>query len=233
MIKEITVAGIKLNSYTALENLTQIGKRLDNNVFTTVEEIYMRTLLLAKEDEVVKDTIESLDVTVIAENGVWDAVGENTSLRRIEIEKREFFFQLMRILQRNKYSVFILGETVQEIAQSCEYIAEEFPRLNVIGTKALEECVGADEGIINDINMAAPDVVISVLPSPMQERFLAEHKAMMSTRLWYGIGEGKIAGQKHSLKYMLLKKLRKHRLMNYVKDEEIEEVTAAQEEKAE
>ena len=41
MIKEIIVAGIKLNSYTALENLTKIGKRMDNNVFTTVEEVYM------------------------------------------------------------------------------------------------------------------------------------------------------------------------------------------------
>lgn len=219
MIKEITVAGIKLNSYTALENLTKIGKNLDSNIFTTVEEIYMRTLLLAKENEVVKDVVESLDVTVIAENGVWDAVGENTSLRRREIEKREFFFQLMRILERNNYSVLILGEANQEIVQTCEYVAEEFPRLNVVGAKALEECNGADEGMINDINMLAPDVIISVLPSPMQECFLAEHKAMLSTRLWYGIGSGKIAGQKHSLKYMLLKKLRKHRLMNYVKDE--------------
>lgn len=222
MIKEITVAGIKLNSYTALENLTKIGNRLDSNVFTTVEEVYMRTLLLAKEDEVVKNTIESLDVTVIAENGVWDAVGENTSLRRREIEKREFFFQLMRILQRNNYSIYVLGQTLQEVALSCEYIAEEFPRLNVVGAKALEECIGADEGIINDINMAAPDVVISVLPSPMQEHFLAEHKAMMSTRLWYGIGSGMISGQKHSLKYMILKKLREYKLMNYVKDEDSE-----------
>ena len=90
MIKEIIVAGIKLNSYTALENLTKIGNNLDNNVFTTVEEIYMRTLLLAKEDEVVKNEVEALDVTVIAENGVWDAAGENSSLRRREIERREF-----------------------------------------------------------------------------------------------------------------------------------------------
>ena len=137
-----------------------------------------------------------------------------------EIEKREFFFQLMRILQRNHYSIFVLGETVQEVTESCEYIAEEFPRLQVVGAKALEECVGAEEGIINDINMAAPDVVISVLPSPNQEHFLAEHKAMMSTRLWYGIGSGKIAGQQHSLKYMLLKRLRQYRLMKYVKNEE-------------
>lgn len=223
MIKEITVAGIKLNSYTALENLMQIGKRLDNNVFTTVEEIYMRTLLLAKEDEAVKEVLEALDVTVIAENGIWDAVGENTSLRRREIEKREFFFQLMRILERNNYSVLVLGETIQENADTCEYIAEEFPRLDVVGTKALEECVGADEGIINDINMLAPDVIISVLPSPVQERFLAEHRAMLSTKLWYGIGNGKIAGQKHSLKYLFLKKLRKRKLMNYVKAQDVKD----------
>lgn len=220
MIKEITVAGIKLNSYTALENLTQIGKNLDNNVFTTVEEVYMRTLLLAKEDEVVKEVVEALDVTIIAENGVWDAAGVNTSLRRREVERREFFFQLMHILERNKYSVLILGEAAQELAQTCEYIAEEFSRLNVVGAIALEECPGTDEGIINDINLLAPDVVLSVLPSPKQEHFLAEKKRMLSTKLWYGIGSGKIAGQKHSIKYTLLKMLRKHRLMDYIKRED-------------
>lgn len=220
MIKEIIVAGIKLNSYTALENLTNIGRRLDNNVFTTVEDVYMRTLLLAKEDEAVREVVESLDVTVIAENGVWDAAGENSSLRRREIERREFFFQLMHILERNKYSVYILGEETQEVAVACEYIAGEFPRLEVVGTAALEECVGADEGIINNINLLAPDVIISVLPSPKQEHFLAENKRMLSTKLWYGIGSGKIAGQKHSLKYILLKMLRKHRLMDYVKRED-------------
>ena len=218
MIKEITVAGIKLNSYTALENLTRIGKNLDDHIFTTVEEIYMRTLLLAKEDEVVKQAIEALDATVIAENGVWDAVGENSGLRRNEIESRAFFFQLMHILERNKYSVFILGEEKQEVVQTCEYIREEFPRLQMVGASALEECIGANEGIINDINLLAPDVIISVLPSPMQEHFLAEHKRMLSTRLWYGVGSGKIVEQKHRLKYLLLKKLRKYKLMNYMKE---------------
>lgn len=219
MIKEIKVAGIKLNSYTALENLTQIGNRLDNHVFTAVEEIYMRTLLLAKEDEAVKNTIESLDATIIAENGIWDAAGENSTLRRKEIERREFFFQLMRILERNKYTVLVLGEGMQENMETCEYIAGEFPRLKVVAAKALEEYAGAEEGMINDINLIAPDVIVSVLPSPLQEHFLAEHKAKMSTKIWYGIGSGKIAGQKHSLKYTILKMLRKYKLMNYINDE--------------
>jgi len=59
-----------------------------------------------------------------------------------------------------------------------------------------------------------------VLPSPRQEHFLAEKKRMLSTKLWYGIGSGKIAGQKHSLKHVLLKKLRKYKLMNYIKRED-------------
>lgn len=63
MIKEITIAGIKLNNYSALENLTQIVKNLQNNVFTTVEDVYMKTILLTKEDESVKETLESMDIT--------------------------------------------------------------------------------------------------------------------------------------------------------------------------
>ena len=46
-----------------------------------------------------------------------------------------------------------------------------------------------------------------------------EHRAKMSAKIWYGIGSGRIAGQKHSLKFMLLKMLRKHKLMRYVKNE--------------
>ena len=218
MIKEITVAGIKLNSYTAFENLTRVVKNLDKNIFTTVQEVYMRTLLLAKEDEVVKQVVESLDVTIIAENGVWDAVGQNSNLRRREVEKKEFFYQLMRILERNKYTVFVMGETKQEVAQTCEYIQEEFSRIQIAGKIATEEFAGTDEGIINDINLLTPDVIISILPSPAQEHFLAEHKSMLSTRLWYGIGSGKIQEQKHSLKYLVLKKLRKYKLMNYMKE---------------
>lgn len=217
MIKEITVAGIKLNSYTAVEYLVQINKRMDANVFTTIEDIYMRTLLLAKEDEIVKDVIESTDITVVAEMGIWDAVEENTIIRKKETERRDFFFKLMKIFEHNRYSVYVLGELQKEVEETCTYLAEEFPRLNIVGTQALEECVGAEEGIINDMNMLAPDVVISVLPSPIQEHFLAEHRAKFSAKLWYGIGSGKITGQPHGFKHKLLKKIRKYKLMNYMK----------------
>ena len=219
MIKEITVAGIKLYNYNVFENLSRITKNLEANVFTTIEEIYMKTVLLAKEDESVKEMIESLDVTVIAETGILDAVGEATIFRRAEIERREFFLQFMKIMERSGHTVYILGEAEKEVAAACQYIADEFPRMKVVGSVALENIPGEEYDIINDINLLAPDMIISVLPSPRQERFLKEYKSMMLAKIWYGVGEEKIAGTRLTLGAKIIKNFRKLALKRYVQED--------------
>lgn len=218
MIKEIIVAGIKLYNYNVVENLTKITKNLEANVFTTIEEIDMKTVLLAKENESVKEMLESLEVTVFAETDILDAVGQATILRKAEIERREFFFQLMKMIERNGYTVYILGETEKEVAETCQYIADEFSRIKVIDKVALENVQGGEDGIINEINLLAPDVILSVLPSPMQEKFLKEHKSMFLTKIWYGIGAGKIAGTRRNLGAKILKAFRKFALIRYIQE---------------
>ncbi|MBR2045476.1 MAG: WecB/TagA/CpsF family glycosyltransferase [Agathobacter sp.] len=229
MIKEIIVAGIKLYNYSVLENLTQVTKNLEANVFTTIEEVYMKTILLAKEDESVKEVLESLDVTVIAETGILDAVGQATIFRRAEIERREFFLQFMKIMERNGYTVYILGEAEKEVALASQYIADEFSRIKVVGSVALDEIDGERDGIINDINLLAPDVIISVLPSPMQESFIKEYKSMILAKIWYGIGEGKIAGAKLTLGAKIMKLIRKLALKRYIQEDEKTETAESEE----
>ena len=219
MIKEIIVAGIKLHNYTVLENLTQIAKNLEANVFTTIEEVYMKTILLAKEDESVKETLESIDVAVIAETGILDAVGQSTILRRAEVERREFFFQLMKILERNGYTVCILGDVVKEVGTASQYIAEEFPRMKVVGVQVLDEVTDTEDKVVNDINMLAPDVILSVLPSPKQELFLKEYKRMLLAKIWYGVGAQKIVGVRLTFSAKIMKFLRKHTLKRYIQEE--------------
>lgn len=217
MIKEITVAGVKLSNCTALENLMVITKNKDVQVFTAIEEVDMRTLLLTQEDDFVKKALEMADITVISEVGILDAVGEKNILQKREIERREFFFQLMKILEREKFTIFILGDEEKEVTQTVHYIEEEFPRLQIVGAEVLGE---NPEDVINEINLQAPKAIISVLTSPLQEKFFVENKAMLSANIWYGMGNGKISGQKHSLKYMFLKKIREFKLMWYLRDYE-------------
>lgn len=217
MIKEITVAGVKLNNYTALENLMRITQNAEKHQLAVIEEVYMGTLLLAQENEVVKTALEQADVTVISEVDILKAVGESTVFRKHEIEKREFFFQLMKIMDHDRAAVYLLGDDENEVNQILEYVTEEFPRLQVIGAKILEDVNAGMEKVINEINLMAPDMIISVLSSPLQENFLMQNKAMLLTKIWYGMGKGRAAGQKHHLRYFLAKKIREHKLMRYVK----------------
>ncbi len=219
MIKEILVAGIKLNNYNVLEMLTQIAKNLETNVFTTVEDIYMKTVLLAKEDESVKEVLESLDVTAIAEVGVLDAVGQATILRRKEIERREFFFQFMKILERNGHTVYILGQDEKEVEETIGYISKNFSRMKIVGSTVLTGIDGVEDSVVNEINMLAPDVILSVLPSPLQEKFLKRHKPMMLTKIWYGVGAGHISGSRLTFATKILKFLRKYTLKKYVQED--------------
>lgn len=225
MIREIIVAGIKLNNYSVYENLIKITKNFEANVFTTIEEIYMKTILLAKEDESVKEVLESLDITVMAETDILDAVGEATILRRAEIERRDFFFQFMKITERGGHTVYVIGETEKEVAEACQYLGDEFPRMKIVGKTILDEIAGAEDGIINDINLIAPDVVLSILPSPKQERFLKEYRQMFLAKIWYGLGSGKITGERLTIGAKLVKAFRKFVLKSYVQEgKENEEV---------
>lgn len=214
------VAGIKLNNYTVSEKLSKILHNQEAHVFTSVVNVGMKTLLTANEDALVKEVIQSADLTVIAEAEILDAVGENTILRKREIDRREFFFQLMKILERNGHTVYILGEKTDETQKARQYLQEEFSRLRLIGQIALEENTGADEGVVNTINMSAPDVVLSILPTPLQEHFYAEHRPMLSAKLWYGLGDHKLSERKHTLGAMLMKKVREKRLKTITEREE-------------
>lgn len=222
MIKEITVAGIKLNNYTVLENLIQIGENMGANLFTSIQEISMNHLLLAQEDVRIKNVIESVGITVIAETGILDAVGQTTIFRKHEIENREFFFQLMRLLERNKFSVYVLAETVEELDATCEYLEDEFSRLRLVGRTAMEENTDADEKIVNEINMLAPDMILSILPSPRQEYFFEEYKSMFGAKIWYAVGSGKIISEKLSFGARVMKYIGQQKLKSYVKKEEIQ-----------
>lgn len=227
MIKEICVAGIKLGNYTVRESLMKIDKAFYEQSFTTVEEVNMRSLFLAREDETVKQIIESIDITVIAENGILDVAGEHNLQRKYEIEENEFFYQLLKRIERSTKRIFLLGESEKEILLAKEFIGEEFPRVVIAGSMALEACVGGDESAINEINAEAPDVILSVLPSPLQEHFLANHRDKLSANLWYGVGDGKFARQRHRITTELIKLFRVKKLMKYIKRYEKQDETEA------
>lgn len=216
MIKKIDIAGIQLDNYTVRETIMQIEQNLNSQVFHTVEEITMDMLLAAQNDERMKEALEHLDHTVIAETGVLEAAGLSNIQRKREIEGHDFFYGLMQRIERNHKKIFLLGDTVAATEQVYEYLQKEFRRCEICGASAMEECVGASEAVVNEINAAAVDVVICVIPSPERAYFLLDNKDKISAALWYGMDRERLLPKHHRLVRWMRRNIRKKKLTEHI-----------------
>lgn len=214
MIKKIDIMGIQLDNYTVREAIRHVETYLSDNVLNTIETISMQMLLEAEQDEVVKEVIDSLDLSIIGEKEILRAAGVATMQRMKETEENDFSFEFFKRIERNKKSLFILGETDSRIERVREALKQEFPKLEIVGEYAVENCVGNLEAVINDMNAMTPDVIMSILPTPMQEHFFLEHRDKMNANIWYGVGSLGIAGKHHGMKGFFRRMMHLGRLKN-------------------
>ena len=69
-------------------------------------------------------------------------------------------------------NLFYYWRDTGAVDEFTQELREEYPKLVLAGAAATENCVGDLEGVINEMNAATPDVIISIIPSPGQEHFL-------------------------------------------------------------
>ena len=235
MIKKIDIMGIQLDNYTVREAIRHVETYLSDNVLNTIESISMQMLLEAEQDEAVKEVIDSLDLSIIGEKEILRAADVATMQRVKETEENDFAFEFFKRIERNKKSLFILGDTDSRIEHAREDLMREFPKLEIVGEYAVENCVGNLEAVINDMNVMTPDVIMSILPTPMQEHFFLEHRDKMNANIWYGVGSLGTSGKHRGMKNFFRRMMHLGRLknsMNRYQDSDAPEKTLEDEEQA-
>lgn len=188
MIKKIEILGMSLDNYTVREAMLQVETYLTNATMNTIENISMEMLVKAQNDEVLKECIEQLDLVIVSEKEILKAAGVISAQRMKETAENEFAREFMKRIVRNKRTVYLLGDTGAQIEQLQEFLRSKYPKLRISGLYALEDCTGDYDNIINEINIAEPDVIFSVLPSPQQEYFLKDNVGKFNAKIWYGLG---------------------------------------------
>lgn len=216
MIKKIDIAGIQLDNYSARECVMAVERMLSENTFHTVEEVNMDMIMLAASDDAVSEALNRLDCSIIAEKGILDVVGDR-SIGHQETYADDCFYEILRRLERNHKSLFLLAEGKKQLQEMEQFLEKNFARLTVAGMVATEEFVEDEDAIVNEINAATIDVILSVMPSPKQEHFLANNRGKMSAILWYGVGNCKFAKKKYSLLRSIQKRIRIYKLENHIR----------------
>lgn len=215
MKKTISIAGIELDNHTVRESVIKAEQGLEANSFYKIQEVTMDMLMMADSNERIRQALQIMDLTIIAENEILDAVEQNTMQRQHEIAEKAFFYELMKLLERNHNTIFLLADTEAKILEFSGYLNEEFPKIQIKGMEIIGAEMEQEDGVVNEINVAHPDVVIGMLPSPQQEIFLLDNCDKLLAGLWYGT-TGDISSQKGTgllsllRKHMKVKTLEKH-----------------------
>ena len=103
--------GIGLDNYTVRESMRQVENYLSNDVLNTIENISMQMLIASGTDPVVHNVISELDLSVIGEKEILKAADADSMQRVQETEQNDFSYEFYRRIERNKRSIFVLGQT--------------------------------------------------------------------------------------------------------------------------
>ncbi len=206
MSKRIEIGGIGLDNYTVREAIEQIDGYWDAAGMKTIETISMELLVMAGEDERLRQSLGELDLAMIHDVEILRAAGITSPQRIRETEEHQFLGEFMKYLVEGGRTVYLVGDTVEQTDALKEFLQEYYERLKVVGSQALEACNWDVDSLVNEINTMSPDVVFSVLPTPRQEYFLMDNRSRMSAGIWCGLGQNYASGSgRHSVKGLLLR----------------------------
>lgn len=188
MSKKIDVLGLHIDNYTVREAMLKIEGSLDNTAINTVQILSMRMLMMTSENGKLKEYIEQLDTGIIGDREILSAVGVNNGFRLKETVENDFLEEFFKKLMRRNKTIYILAETAGDVEKFSAYIRDFYERLEILGAYALETAPGNYDAVVNDVNIAAPDVIVSLLSPPYLEDFILPNKNKLNVRIWFGIG---------------------------------------------
>lgn len=190
MGKKIEILGIGVDNYTVREALLRLDTYLGSTAFNIIETVTMKQLILAGENPEIKDCLMQADLCVIGEREILSEAGCASAQRLREIRNQDFLRELLRRVSRSKKRVFLIASADVDLERMRAFLAEACPGFASIGEYAAESCDGDIDDIVNEINGATPDIVISGMESPKEEEFLLSNREKIGASLWYGLGCG-------------------------------------------
>ena len=188
MQEKIQVLGVELDNCSAKESLKFVVECLKEERMNVVEMVSMNTLAQFQQLEESVNMFEAFDLVLPSDRGILQAAGVEEERRLKEVDDLLFIKMVMRYLQKNHVSVFLLSETEASRQQLEEYIEEEYGNLKIVQSMSLEEKGSSDDMILNYVNGAEVECVLSTVPSPIEEHFVFRNMSIINARIWLGFG---------------------------------------------
>lgn len=189
MNSKINVLELELHNDTAKEAMQKVMDYMQTEPLNIVELISSDSLLLSKDDEVLRDNIGQSDLVLTVEKSFLELAGVTDRRRLQEAESGLFLKMVLHYFHKNHVRVFLLAESQEDSLRLREYFENYYAGIEIVGAEAVAANREMDDMILNSINGVEAECVISILPSPLQEAFVVRNRILLNTRLWLGLGK--------------------------------------------
>lgn len=189
MGERICVLDVKIDNCSAKQAMKESVEYMSTAVTNVVELVSIDTLLYAKDEPEFRETIEQSDLVLPGEKEILEAAGITESRRIQETDSQTWLRMYLKYLHKNRCRVYLLVETDAELDELTECFSVHYRGIQIAGAARVAGGIGTDDMLVNAINGAEIDAVISVLSTPLQEEFIARNRSLMNTRMWLGAGK--------------------------------------------
>lgn len=211
-MKSISVLGVRLNDLSVREAIKLSSSYLNSESLSTICFINKGLMIDARDSEDIKSCIEEMDLVIPTSADVVSAYG----YREREISNNFFLKEFLKKLSKEKKRIFVVARSEEDQVAVREALLKINDRLIFFGCFSFGENAGTEDGLINEINSVLPDVVVSLLDSPLQEELVLRAKSKVNSRvwlllkedaLWGAAGESKIRSFRDFLDRVLFKRI--------------------------
>lgn len=188
MDERIQVLNIGIDNCTSKEAMKRTVSYMGTEAISVVEMATVDVLMHAAGDPDLRRDIEDMDLVLPGEKEILGEVLPSDKRKIQEIEQRTYQKMFFRFLHKNHLRVFLLVETEAEAESFLEFLEDRYSGIQVAGMAKISPADTADDMVVNAVNGAETDCILSVLASPEQERFIMRNRKLLNARVWLGMG---------------------------------------------
>jgi N-acetylglucosaminyldiphosphoundecaprenol N-acetyl-beta-D-mannosaminyltransferase len=182
----LNIFGVKIVDETVEDALARLEAILARRAAASVFFANAHTLNLAAADPGYRDVLSTGDVVYGDGTGVrWAARWRGTRMKA-NLNGTDLIPALLARGQGLR--CFLLGTTPEAVERAAEHFRQAYPNCVLAGYHHgfLEEA--ATNGVVDAINAADVDLLLVGMGNPLQERWIARHRARLQVGLCAGVG---------------------------------------------
>lgn len=215
MEKKLNILEVEIDGITAKAAMKAAVGYMQSETLSTIEIVTMDMLIQGQENPEWRALTKEVDLLLPGDWEIFEVASIDDKTLLKDVTNHVFLSMFLRYLQRNKKQIFLLADTAEKMEELKQVLVDAVRGNLLIGGAGVLEPDGRVEELINEINGAEIDCIISVLPSPFQEEFIGKNSALLSARLWFGGGNAILqqnGGRTGRVRHFLLKKFFCHQV---------------------